>query len=350
MWMRAVLLLVLAGGVGYGTIQLAQQWLAAERAQRVAAPAPEAPPPEPEPATFVLVAAKDLTVGRFVDSGDLRWQGWPDDNLPDTYLVQGAFDPQMLAGAVARDTIPAGQPIMADHLVRPGDRGFLAAVLGPGMRAVTVPIDPRSGIAGFVHPGDRVDLILTHRFRIIGDVIFNGLAEIDSERTVSETVLRDMRVLAIDQVMDDPGEGARIASLATLEVTPRQAEIINVMLEIGSLSLSLRSLADPQQPDILHTLASFGLDMSGPQAGIGGDPYVGTEAILEPVTGRTVTFDSDVSQVVPALEDLILPSPDVPKPDVASVAAPAGPPAEPSEPVEVEVTIYRGSAAPTARN
>jgi len=350
MWMRAVLLLILAGGVGYGTVQLAQQWLAAERAQRVA-PAAEAPPPEPEPAASVLVAAKDLPVGRFVDPDDLRWQAWPDDDLPGSYLVQGAFEPLMLTGAVARVSIAAGQPIMADHLVGPGERGFLAAVLGPGMRAVTVPIDPRSGIAGFVHPGDRVDLILTHRFRIIGDVIFEGLADVESERTVSETVLRDMRVLAIDQVMDDTGEGARIASLATLEVTPRQAEIINVMLEIGSLSLSLRSLTDPEQPDILRTLASFGLDVSRPGVG-GGDPYVGTPAILEPIRGRTVTYDSDVSQVVPPLEDLLLPIPDppeAPKPELVTIAPPQ--PAEsPPEPVELEVTIYRGSAAPTARN
>lgn len=346
MWVRAVLLLVLAGGVGYGTIQLAQQWLANERAQRVAAPAaPATPPSQPDPSTFVLVAADDLAIGRFIGLDDLRWQGWPDDSVPDSYVVRGEADPAAFAGAVTRSSVAAGQPIIAGQLVRPGERGFLAAVLGPGMRAVTIPINDRTGIAGFVHPGDRVDIILTHRFRIVGDLLFEGLTDISEERTVSETVLRDMRVLAIDQILDDMGQGAQLARLVTLEVTPRQAEIINVMLDIGSLSLSLRSLADPQQPEIAGTLASLGIDI-GLASQSEADPYVGAAALLEPANGRTITYDSDVSLVVPSLEDLLLPGLDEPAEPVKDDGDPAPIP----DAAEYEVTIFRGSASPTARN
>jgi pilus assembly protein CpaB len=121
-------------------------------------------------------------------------------------------------------------------LMRPGDRGFLAAVLGPGMRAISVPVTATSGVAGLVFPGDRVDLILSHQVK-------DELDPAGPPKTTSETVLTDIRVLAIDQTVTDQDNKPVLAKTVTFEVTPKQVEVIGVASSLGSLSLSLRSLA-----------------------------------------------------------------------------------------------------------
>jgi pilus assembly protein CpaB len=143
-----------------------------------------------------------------------------------------------MIGAVVRKRIAAGEPIIDGAVVKPGERGFLAAVLEPGMRAVSVPINPTSANSGLIFPGDRVDLILTQ-----------SLVESESEggvRRVSETVLNDIRIIAMGtDTSDDPREGRanEKAKTATFEVTPRQAEEVALLTELGKISLSLRSLA-----------------------------------------------------------------------------------------------------------
>jgi pilus assembly protein CpaB len=144
-----------------------------------------------------------------------------------------------LAGTVVRVAITAGQPITRGALVSPGDRGFLAAALGPGMRAITVPVSALTGVAGFVFPGDRVDMVLTQ----------NVQGTDGPPLRVSETILRNLRVLATDQRAqagkDDKGNTVVAKyKLVTIEVTPRLAEKITVAQTIGTISLSLRSLAD----------------------------------------------------------------------------------------------------------
>ena len=142
-------------------------------------------------------------------------------------------------GQVVRYPITAGQPVTRGSLVGPQDRGFLAAALSAGMRAITVPVNVSTGVAGFVFPGDHVDLVLTQQVEGGGD----GPA-----LKVSETIIRNIRVLATDQRTTDKDKDGKTQvktfSNVTLEVTPRIAEKIAVAQSLGTLSLSLRSIAD----------------------------------------------------------------------------------------------------------
>ena len=189
----------------------------------------------------VLAAKKALPVGTIVDADSFAFQPWPKELMQSAYYVDGQpdGDPKKLLGTVVRYQITAGQPVTRGSLVGPQDRGFLAAALGPGMRAITVPVNVTSGVAGFVFPGDHVDMVLTQQVDGGGD----GPA-----LKVSETIIRNLRVLATDQRLtdkDDDGKTqVRTFSNVTLEVTPRIAEKIAVAQSLGSLSLSLRSIAD----------------------------------------------------------------------------------------------------------
>src|SRR5262249_43734446 len=139
-------------------------------------------------------------------------------------------------GWVARAPFVAGQPIIKAELVAPGERGFLAAVLSPGMRAVSVSVSATSGIAGLVAPGDRVDVLVTHALPA------EDPSPRDLERRVAETILHDVRVIAIDQHLETKRGEAMPAHTVTLEVTPKQSEVIALAGNLGQLSLSLRSL------------------------------------------------------------------------------------------------------------
>lgn len=208
------------------------------------APQAVAGPTAPQAVTGpeVLVATRALPVGTIIDAEAFRYQPWPEGLVQDAYYVRGGegeTDPSSLIGTVVRTEITAGQPVTQGALVRPGERGFLAAALGPGMRAVTVPVSATSGVAGFVFPGDRVDMVLTQEVTGGGD---------GAPLRVSETIIRNIRVLAVDQritAQDDQGnQVAQASSTVTFEATPRIAEKIAVAQTIGQLSLSLRSLAD----------------------------------------------------------------------------------------------------------
>jgi pilus assembly protein CpaB len=187
----------------------------------------------------VLVAKKALPVGTIIDADSFTFQPWPKELMQGAYYVEGQPDAKNLAGTVVRYAIAAGQPVTRGSLVGPQDRGFLAAALGPGMRAVTVPVNTSTGVAGFVFPGDHVDLVLTQQVQGGGD---------GPPLKVSETIVRNVRVLATDQRFTDKDEDGktvvRTFANVTLEVTPRIAEKVAVAQSIGQLSLSLRSIAD----------------------------------------------------------------------------------------------------------
>ena len=189
----------------------------------------------------VLVARKALPVGTIIDAESLAFQAWPKELVQNAYYTEGAPDADMtkLLGTVVRNPVTAGQPLTRGALVGPNDRGFLAAALGPGMRAITVPVSNTSGVAGFIFPGDRVDMVLTQNVAGGGD---------GPPLKVSETIIRNLRVLATDQRIDSKDEEGKTVvktfSTVTLEVTPRIAEKITVAQSVGSLSLALRSIAD----------------------------------------------------------------------------------------------------------
>ncbi|RXR26519.1 Flp pilus assembly protein CpaB [Sphingobium fluviale] len=210
------------------------------------APAPQATasavPQQALDGPQVLVAKRALPVGTIIDAESFRFQPWPKDLVEEPYYLQGKADPQSLQGAVVRNAITAGQPATRGALIMPGERGFLAAALGPGMRAVTVPVSMQSSVAGFIFPGDRVDVLVTQT--VNGEDANNPLR-------VTETIVRNLRVLATDQrtnALDETGKpDVRTFSNVTLEVTPRIAEKIAVSQTMGQISLTLRALADTKQ-------------------------------------------------------------------------------------------------------
>jgi pilus assembly protein CpaB len=231
---RSLLIVVAALLVAGVTAFLARGWLTAERAQLQT----QQVVVQEVPAQAVLVAAANLPTGLFIKEEHLRWQAWPSEAVDPNYLLQDKTDLATLIGSVVRRGIAAGEPIIAGKVVKPGDRGFLAAVLKPGMRAVTFGISETSGVAGMVFPGDRVDMLLTHDLP-------GGESE-GKTRRASETVLENVRILAIGRQINDQSETPVSGKTATIEVTPKQAEMVAVLVELGRVSLALRSLSDEE--------------------------------------------------------------------------------------------------------
>jgi pilus assembly protein CpaB len=239
---RSLILILFALVLSGATAMLANSWLNSQR-QTIVAAGP-APAVEVKPARSVLVARKALGMGELLRPDDLTWQPWPDNgNLGEGYILEGTRKPEDMTGWVVRSAFLMGEPIVEGRVVSPGDRGFLAAVLHPGMRAISVAVTPTSGISGFIFPGDRIDLVLTHT------IPQDASASADSgaiNRQASETVQRNIRVLAIDQRVETKAGEPIVGHTATLEVTEKQAEIVTLAAEMGKLALSLHSLGDEQ--------------------------------------------------------------------------------------------------------
>ncbi len=278
MSVRNIILVVAALLMTAGTVFLARDWLNSQR------PAPQAAaPPAPKiEGALVLVAAIDLPAGTLLQDKHLRWQIWPSKGVPETYFVkpknQGQDQEQGsaqsgpikdLLGAVVRKGITTGEPVSRGRIIQAGARGFLAAVLKPGYRAMSIQVTATSGIAGLVFPGDRIDLLLTHAVKRGG-----------IDRRATETVLTNLRVLAIDQSIDDQAENPRIFKNATLELTPKQTEMLATLGEIGRLTMSLRSLVKDEAE--LELLAKTGEPMAEP----------------DPKRGKTHTWDTEVSRLL----------------------------------------------------
>jgi len=220
--------LMAVGLLGFGTVA----WIST----RPPPPPPVAAVPPPPTKTTVLTVARATRAGSLLKPEDLAAkeiliQDRREDMSNDTPDARRA-----LSGAMVRRTLAAGEPIRSDEVMRPGDHGFLAAVLGPGMRAVTVGVDAITGSAGLIWPGDRVDLILTQNIQDTSLPV--------GRRVAAETVLSDARVIAIDQQLVQGAEATSSSTQArtvTLEVTQEQAARVSVAVRLGRLSLAVRS-------------------------------------------------------------------------------------------------------------
>src|ERR1700724_2197814 len=187
----------------------------------------------------VLVAKSDIGLGQTVTPNDMQWQSWPTAAASNTFIRRSERPDAttQIAGSIARSPFIAGEPIREAKLVRADGSGFMAAILPTGMRAVSTEISPETGAGGFILPNDRVDVILSRREKSP----VAGAPDV----AVSEIILANVRVLAIDQApKEKEGQNAVVGKTVTLELKPEQSETLARARASGTLSLSLRSIAD----------------------------------------------------------------------------------------------------------
>ncbi len=243
--------------------------------------AKSAPPPAtvvaiapPAPTVRVLVALHDLAVGQRIQADDMGWQAWPADNVNADYTTdgvaaktasvsQGQFgkaagklavaagdavsNPAQgrgasFLGAIVRERVTKDEPLISAKVVRAGASGVLAVTLDPGMRAIALPLTAESAAGGFILPGDHVDVLLTRSV----DSPTSGAASptAAAHGFLTSTVMRNVRVLAIDQNMAAQKTVSAVGATATVEATPKQAEYLVLAKASGTLTLALRSYAD----------------------------------------------------------------------------------------------------------
>ena len=189
-------------------------------------------------AVDVLVASSDINLGDSVSGDDVKWQQWPSEGVTPGLITKSAQPdaPSKLSGAIARAPFIAGEPIKEQKLIKASEGGVMAAILPSGMRAISTSIREETSAGGFILPNDRVDVILSRTVKV-------G----NKDDHVSETILRNIRVLAIGQTLEQQGdEKVATGKTATLELTPPQTEFLSLAQSLGEISLSLRSLADAQ--------------------------------------------------------------------------------------------------------
>ncbi|MDX2096003.1 MAG: Flp pilus assembly protein CpaB [Alphaproteobacteria bacterium] len=263
----------------------------------------------------VLVAATDIAAGQFVRSdAQLVMADWPKNNITGAMLTNLTSKAADFNGAVARRAFVRGEPILKNQLVRSNEGGFMSAVLDPGKRAVSIAVDSTSGNAGFIFPGDRVDLILTH-----------AVSRQSVQTRASETFVENVRVLAVDQRLDNPENKAVLAKTVTLEVTPKQAEEINLAKDLGKISLSLRSLATGNK-----TAATVPVTAVGDTGDITANEPESLDDILRP--NEATTPAAEVAEIDP-----YAPAPNVTRDTEVSKLI------SPEDAAGSQVTLIRGS-------
>jgi pilus assembly protein CpaB len=250
MFLRIALFILMAAGIaGFGAVA----WISMR------------PPPQPVATTVavappisvnILAAAKTLRPGVLLKPDDLTTVAMAKSAVPEGARTDSSTARAELLGAMVRRTVPANEVLLPIHIMRAGDRGFLAAVLGPGLRATTVGVDAVTGTAGLIWPGDHVDLILT-------ETIDDPAAPL-GRRIAGETVLHNVRVIAIDQELMQGATAATTGTsynasqsrTVTLEVSPENAERVAVATRLGHLSLSVISADTPDTPVAPTSLAT----------------------------------------------------------------------------------------------
>lgn len=287
MRIRTIVLLLVAVILAGGTAYLARAYLASQRTVAVA-------PVAQTPARSVLVAKADIPRGKILVPNDLTWQVWPEGPIDKSYILLGGDKkPDAYAGWVARNPLASGEPVTEAKIVAPGNRGFLAAVLQPGMRAITVPVSLTSGLAGFIFPGDYVDLLLTFPVPAAA----SGDARYAHKAT--ETMMHHVRVIAIDQRLESKAGQVVPGHTATFEVTPKQSEGIALATEVGRMSLTLESLA-AHNPQTADNQAADGDKVVAVAANaIPADSTVVVAPDAQLATPRSYTVDSDINPLLP---------------------------------------------------
>lgn len=240
--MNKVRILVLAGALVAAAIAA---YLASGMMAKTNAPQ-QAVMEAPKPVTVdVLVAARDLALGEKMVAGTLEWRPWPRDNAANLLTREAKPDAlEALATARARQPIYAGEPLIDRKLVMADNGSFMSAILPQGMRAISVAISEHSAVSGFILPNDRVDVIVTRKYDSEGN---NSPNSIKQKLALTETILSNVRVLAINQTFRPEGDDKVTVpegKTAVLELDPDQTEIVTKAEALGELSLSLRSLAE----------------------------------------------------------------------------------------------------------
>ncbi len=222
-------------------IALAAGGIAAMLAGRSEAPKQELAPVAQLETVDVLVAGNDIGLGSTVSSQDLRWQTWPAASAS-AHFIRKSDSPDainQLAGSIARQPFASGEPIREAKLIRAKGSGYMAAILPKGKRAISVDIAPDTSVAGFILPNDHVDIILSRRDNKEADKAAGADAH------SGEIILSNIRVLAIDQTVEEKnGQRVVVGKTATLELSPRQAEMLARAKLMGVLTLALRSIVD----------------------------------------------------------------------------------------------------------
>jgi len=200
----------------------------------VAAMGPAAPP-----TVGYFVAARPLPRGTLARDEDFAVRSVSPNRVPAGAILETPDSKAGLPGSLVRKFVDAGNPVTLDDILRPRDRGFLASVLAPDSRAITIKVDEESGVAGLIRPGDHVDVVLTQVF----DKADPG------RRALSETVLGNVRVIAIDQEIAQGGRPVsgplgKFAQTVSLELTPDQVKRVTVAKQLGTLALAVRAAVD----------------------------------------------------------------------------------------------------------
>ncbi|MGH6682643.1 MAG: Flp pilus assembly protein CpaB [Pseudolabrys sp.] len=227
------------------TVAIAAGGVAALLAGRSEKPPEVKTAPAPKVATVdVLVAKADIGMGQRVSPSDVQWQEWPANAATGNFIRKSDRPKaiEALSGSIARAPFVSGEPIREAKLVNAKGSGYMAAILPTGMRAISTQISPETGAGGFILPNDHVDVILTRRQT---DANKSG-----GDSHSSETILTNVRVLAIDQNVEEKnGQKVVVGKTATLELTPAQTETLAVSQQLGTLSLALRSITDATRDD-----------------------------------------------------------------------------------------------------
>ena len=233
--MNTARIMVLAIAIGAGGI--AAYLASGSDSQPIA----QAPAPKLD-TVDVLIAKADIPLGQTVKPEDLQWQSWPSASVSESFIRRDQRGSAIadLTGSIARSPFFTGEPVRDAKLVKGNGSGFMAAILPSGMRAISTEISPETGAGGFILPNDRVDVILSRREKSSGG---------GAETVNSEIILSNIRVLAIDQTVEEKGgQKVVVGRTATLELKPEQSETLARSRQSGILSLALRSLVDAGEP------------------------------------------------------------------------------------------------------